>query len=254
MIPPQLIEKIKFSQSLVILTGAGVSAESGIPTFRDLVTGVWQNFDAQKLASADGFVADPALVWSFYEWCRDKVSKIEPNPAHHAIASLVSKIPNLSVITQNVDDLHERAGNNGVIHLHGRLNHSRCFRCNEPHADLENNAAKKSPLDRDQIIDPPHCRKCGGLIRPDVIWFGEALPQNEYNLSEVLCMEADLLLIIGTSGLVYPAANLPYLAKQAGARIAQINYEVNEFESIADFNLYGKAGKLLPLLCQLAFG
>lgn len=249
MFSEKLIDKLQRAQHLVVLTGAGVSAESGIPTFRDALTGLWENFDAEELASENGFLADPALVWGWYEWRRQRVLQAKPNAAHATIARLAQRVPKLTLITQNVDDLHERAGNAEVLHLHGSFHRPRCIACETPYSfpDSTQNSSQESR------IYPPRCTICGGQVRPGVVWFGEMLPQFEWQQAEQACANADLLMIVGTSGLVWPAADLPYKAEQSGCSIVQINPSITSFNSIAEFNLCGKAGELLPKLYQAAF-
>ncbi len=256
MISTKLIDTLQKTQHLVILTGAGVSAESGIPTFRDALTGLWQHYQAEQLASETGFLADPALVWGGYEWRGQRVLKAKPNPGHIAIAKMAQHLPKLTLITQNVDDLHERAGSSNVLHLHGSLHHPRCFICEEPYVypETETNCAAQAGFSHHESrIEPPRCQLCGERIRPGVVWFGETLPQTVWQKASEACQHCDLLLIVGTSGLVWPAANLPYQADKAGIRIAQINPTVTSFNSVASFNLSGKAGEVLPELFEDAF-
>ena len=252
-IPQKLIDILLQAQHLVILTGAGVSAESGIPTFRDTLTGLWENFDAEQLACEDGFSADPALVWGWYEWRRHRVPKAQPNPAHQTIAQLAERVPKLTLITQNVDDLHERAGNQNVLHLHGSLHHPRCFACEEPHVFQELDEAIRAIQLKESRIEPPRCPLCGERIRPGVVWFGESLPMDNWNQAVTASLHCDLMLIVGTSGLVWPAADLPYKADSAGACVVQINPTITSFNGIATFNLCGKAGDILPKLYASAF-
>ncbi len=252
IIPEELIEKLKSCQKLVVLTGAGVSSESGIPTYRDALVGLWKDFDFKKLASVEGFLENPASVWGWYVSRRQKLRTVKPNPAHEVIAKLESLVPEFVLITQNVDDLHERAGSKNIIHLHGSITKAFCIDCKAsyslPNVDLEE---VKDICE--QAIDPPVCLSCGGKIRPGVVWFGEQVPQNDLGDAEVHCMEADLLLIIGTSGLVYPAANLPYLASMSKVTIVQINLEVTDFDSITNYNFKNQAGELMLLLYEAAF-
>ena len=252
-IPQKLIDKLQQAQHLVILTGAGVSAESGIPTFRDTLTGLWENFDAEQLACEDGFLADPALVWGWYEWRRHRVLKAQPNPAHQTIAQLAERVPKLTLITQNVDDLHERAGNQNVLHLHGSLHNPRCFACEEPYVFPELDEAIRAIQLKESRIEPPRCPLCGERIRPGVVWFGESLPMDNWNQAVTASLHCDLMLIVGTSGLVWPAADLPYKADSAGACVVQINPTITNFNGIATFNLCGKAGDILPKLYASAF-
>ncbi|MCK9608669.1 MAG: NAD-dependent deacylase [Methylomonas sp.] len=248
MISAKLIDLLKQAKHLVILTGAGVSAESGIPTFRDALTGLWENYDASQLACEEGFLADPALVWGWYEWRRHRVLNAQPNPAHTTIAKLAKRIPKLTLITQNVDDLHERAGSGDVLHLHGSLNHPRCIKCGAPYQHLE-----ATPVGCESRIDPPNCSVCNGLVRPGVVWFGERLPAEQWDLSKEACKTCELMMIVGTSGMVWPAAELPYLAERLDVPIIQINPTDTSFNIIAKFNLCGKAGEILPKLYEEAF-
>lgn len=253
MISEALIDTLKNCKHLVVFTGAGVSAESGIPTFRDALTGLWTNYDPTRLASESGFLADPALVWGWYEWRRKNVLRSQPNAAHVTIAQLESCVPKVTLITQNVDDLHERAGSKDVIHLHGSIHKPRCFICNEayeiPSLELSSDTA---PVQ--QRLDPPCCPGCSGNIRPGVVWFGEALPEIAWEQAISASQTCDLFLLIGTSGLVWPAANLPYVAKQKRTPVAQINPVSTDFNMSATYNLLGKAGDVLPELYTAAFG
>ena len=210
---------------IVFLTGAGMSAESGVPTFRDALTGLWARFDPMELATEAAFRRDPALVWGWYRWRGARVRDAQPHAGHSAIAALADAGHQVSVVTQNVDDLHERAGSRGVVHLHGSLFASRCIDC----------ATTRDPdpiLDGIAGIDPagdgareaPHaCPACGGMFRPGVVWFGEALPAGAWQRAVAAVEDCDLLVVVGTSGLVHPAASLPGHARQAGARVVEIN-------------------------------
>lgn len=253
MISAELIDTLQHCKHLVVFTGAGVSSESGIPTFRDALTGLWANYDPRSLASEAAFLADPAFVWGWYEWRRKKVLRSSPNPAHVTIAQLANCVPKLTVITQNVDDLHERAGSTDVIHLHGSLHKPRCFICNDvydlPMTDYST-PADEPVQDR---IAPPLCPYCYGNIRPGVVWFGEALPEMAWEQAVAATQDCDLFLMIGTSGLVWPAANLPYVAKNKRTPVVQINPERTDFDLSATYNLAGKAGDLLPQLYAAAF-
>ena len=250
MIPAPLIEKLQKTEHLVILTGAGVSAESGIPTFRDALTGLWENYDVESLASEFGFLADPALVWGWYEWRRNKVLRTKPNPAHYTIAQLEKQVPKLTLITQNVDDLHERAGSHNVLHLHGSLHQPRCLLCEQPYIIPKETLPES---DKESRIKPPRCHVCDGPVRPGVVWFGEQLPEHAWQQAQDACQHCDLMLVVGTSGVVWPVANLPYLADQQGISIAQINPIITSLNAIAAYNLLGKAGEILPQLYSAAF-
>ncbi|UQU68339.1 NAD-dependent deacylase [Couchioplanes caeruleus] len=229
------------ARRVVVFTGAGVSAESGIPTFRDALTGLWERFDARALATPRAFRTDPALVWGWYEWRRTLVGRAHPNPAHHAVAG----IPGAVVVTQNVDDLHERAGSADVVHLHGSLFEPRCADCGEPWP-LPTDPADEPEEGR--RLPPPRCARCSGPVRPGVVWFGEALPEAALERAVEVAAACDLMLTIGTSGLVYPAAELPHVAARAGAAVIQINPQPTALDPVADVNLHGPAARMLPSL------
>lgn len=246
-----LIQKLQTAKHLVVLTGAGVSAESGIATFRDALTGLWENYDAETLASEDGFLADPALVWGWYEWRRNKVLQTTPNRAHRTIAQLANQVPKFTLITQNVDDLHERAGSQNVLHLHGSLHHPRCFDCHTPYVFPEEST--QAIALKENRIEPPKCPLCDNPIRPGIVWFGESLPVDVWDDAVEACEQCDLMLIVGTSASVYPAASLPYIANKNGATVVQVNPMITGFNSVAAYNFHGKAGVILPKLYDAAF-
>ena len=250
--PPSLNElaaRLRLCRHLVILTGAGVSQESGIPTFRDTLTGLWSQFEAERLATPAAFKADPALVWSWYEWRRAQVLACEPNAAHAAIAELAHRVPRLTLITQNVDRLHQRAGSPEVLELHGSLHRPCCHACRRPYA-----LTGPPPLpDEGQRLPPLRCAHCGGRIRPGVVWFGEMLPANILKQAEAAARDGDLFLSVGTSALVYPAAGLPWAAAEAGVLVAQINPDTTPLDSLAAVNLQGTAAQILPELVARAF-
>ena len=239
----QIIEALNTARHIVVLTGAGVSAESGIPTFRDPLTGLWQRFDPMELASAQAFRRNPALVWGWYEWRRMKVMQAQPNPAHLALARLAEHTPQMTLITQNVDDLHERAGSRDVIHLHGSLLRPRCFACaREPQSRLP----EPNEPEQGRELEPPRCEHCGGRLRPGVVWFGESLPDAALRRAFSAAKEADLLLVVGTSGIVYPAAELPTIVRRAGARVIHINPQLSLEDG--EFVIAVTAGEILPQL------
>jgi NAD-dependent deacetylase len=245
MFNPDMLNALRKARHIAVFTGAGVSAESGIPTFRDAQTGLWKQFDAARLASPQGYRADKALVWGWYEWRRMKVLQAAPNPAHFAIAELADQTEKLTVITQNVDDLHERAGSVGVIHLHGSLHKPRCFACARPYQFSSDIPVEPADGRR---LEPPRCTKCNGRIRPGVVWFGEVLPEAEWQRAKIIMRNCDTLISVGTSSLVWPAAQLPIDAVRYGATVIQINPDETSLDSIAHFNLRGKAGDILPRL------
>lgn len=241
---------LRSARHLVVLTGAGVSAESGIPTFRDALTGLWAQFDAQALATPEAFRHDPALVWGWYEWRRAKVLRAQPNPGHLSIAKLERLVPEVTLVTQNVDDLHERAGSASPIHLHGSLNHPRCFACARPHV-LPSEVPDEPEGGR--RLEPPRCLHCRGRIRPGVVWFGEALPEAAWKEAKTAAGSCDLMLVVGTSGLVYPAAGLPEVAAANGARIIQVNPSPVELDVDCAAHLVGEAGVMMPALVAAAW-
>ncbi len=203
-----------------------MSAESGIPTFRGN-GGLWRQFRAQDLATPEAFASDPKLVWEWYDWRRRLVAAAQPNAGHIALAQLEARCPDFTLITQNVDDLHERAGSRNILHVHGSIWLVRCESCGTEAMDM------RSPLPD----LPPRCA-CGGLQRPGVVWFGENLPQDVWSQAEDATRRADFFLVVGTSGVVYPAAGLSALAKSRGATVFEVNIETN-----------GPAGVVLPELC-----
>lgn len=241
---------LRRARHVVVFTGAGVSAESGIPTFRDALSGLWQRFDPGDLATAEAFRRDPALVWGWYEWRRAQVLKARPNPAHQAIAALARQVPKLTLVTQNVDDLHERAGSPEVIHLHGSLHAPRCFACARPFAGL---AADPQEPAAGRRLEPPRCPHCGGRVRPGVVWFGEELPAQALQQAFAAAGECDLLLSVGTSGVVYPAARIPQLALESGALLVHVNPQAAAAEGAREYWLGGAAGLVLPQLLAQAF-
>lgn len=250
-----LVPTLRAARHAVAFTGAGVSAESGIPTFRDALTGLWTRYDAATLASPEGFRADPELVWGWYEWRRMKALQAEPNPAHRAIAAMASRFPRLTPITQNVDDLHERAGSRDVLHLHGSLHRPRCGACGLP---WEFPPGLPVEPEGGRRLAPPRCPACGERVRPGVVWFGESLEAGFARALESLegldaGVPCDLLFAVGTSSMVWPAAHIPYAAKRLGATVVQVNPLETELDAAADFNLRGPAGEILPALVEAAW-
>jgi len=229
-------ELVRRSQSIVSFSGAGLSAESGVPTFRDRSepNSLWAKFDPMALASPQGFAADPKMVIEWYAWRRTRLATLQPNAAHRALASRRDMLH----ITQNVDDLLERAGTDAksIVHLHGTITEDRCHgSCGHVEAiDLTN-----PPLCRT-------CRVCAAPMRPNVVWFGEMLPRGAWDRAERACEECDLLLVIGTSAEVHPAAGLIGLAKSRGAKIVVVNPDASGASHLADIELSGKAGEVLP--------
>lgn len=247
---PVLVAALRDARHVMVLTGAGVSAESGIPTFRDALTGLWRNFDAASLATPEAFRRDPALVWGWYEWRRMKALLARPNAAHVAIAQLPARVARLSLFTQNVDDLHERAGSRDVRHLHGSLHHPRCADCSRPYALP---AAVPAEPEGGRRLAPPACPACGGPVRPGVVWFNEALPEDILAQAFASCGASDLLIVAGTSGTVYPVAQLPDVARRAGCRVVQVNPAASELDRVCAWNLRGSAAQVLPALIDRAW-
>lgn len=232
---------------IAVLSGAGVSAESGVPTFRDAQTGLWAQYDPQRLATEDGFRADPALVWRWYASRREKIAAVEPNAGHHALAAFARRHPGrLSVITQNVDGLHQRAGSPGVLALHGNIAEDQWL---EPCAMPQRLGGGCAPSSA-QAGEPPRCQQCGNWVRPAVVWFGERLPADALAAAESAAQRCDLMLVVGTSGEVYPAAGLAFAAHAAGAQVVVLNTEASALDGIAHAVLRGKAAELLPALLQ----
>ncbi len=241
-IPSNLIHTVKTAKHIVILTGAGVSKESGVPTFREAQTGLWARYDPQMLATAQAFQANPKLVWDWYAWRRSLVTSVNPNPAHEAIAKLEQLVPKLTLITQNVDGLHARAGSSSVIELHGNIMRIKCF---EQHHLV--------PEWKDDGEDVPQCPQCGSLLRPDVVWFGEGLPREAFETAVSATESCDLFLSIGTSSLVQPAASLPIMAIQNGTITVEINPTSTPITDYMTHVLAGPAGEILPEFIQMAF-
>jgi len=233
------------ARHVVVFTGAGVSAESGIPTFRDALAGLWERFDAEQLATPEAFRRDPDLVWGWYEWRRMLVMRAQPNAAHRAIAELEGRVDRFTLVTQNVDDLHDRAGSRAPLRLHGSLFAPRCFECDEP-APLAPGIPQEPESGR--RLAPPSCGRCGAKVRPGVVWFGEALPEAAIARAFEAAESCDVLLSVGTSSLVHPAAQVPWIAKRAGARVIQVNPNPTALDEIADLNLRTPAATALPTL------
>lgn len=232
----------------VFLTGAGMSAESGIPTFRDALTGLWARFDAQSLATPEAFRRDPALCWGWYRWRAALVRRAAPNAGHLAIAAHADAGHAVAVVTQNVDDLHERAGARDVVHLHGSLFASRGIDCGHvvsPDPILERLDAVPADGAREA---PPPCPRCGGAFRPGVVWFGEALPEDAWQRACEIVSRCALLVVVGTSGLVHPAASLPRLARECGARVVEINPVDSAVSAVAHERIRMPAATGIPVL------
>jgi len=236
-ITQSLLSHLRSAQRVVALTGAGVSAESGIPTFREAQTGLWAKYDPAQLATPEAFARNPRLVWDWYEWRRALRRDTQPNAGHYALAALAKHVPRLVVITQNIDGLHQLAGSTDVIELHGNLQRNQCSREN---IVIDRAAARPTA---DGLLACPHC---GAYLRPDVVWFGEALPRDALERAFAESTQCDVFFVIGTSGVVEPAASLPRYAKRAGAFLVEINPEETPLSTIADVVLRRKSGEVLP--------
>ncbi len=244
-VPPGKLEEgrrlLAEARFVGVLTGAGVSAESGVPTFRG-EDGLWKQYRAEELATPEAFARDPALVWEWYRWRRGLIREKKPNPAHYALVELEKGLAarggEFGLITQNVDGLHEKAGSKRVIPIHGNIWEVRC-------ADRRCGWKK---VDRGELEDLPRCPKCGGLARPGVVWFGEALPADALDEVERILEGCDLFLVAGTSGVVQPAASFAWAARRRGAQVIEVNLEPTPLTEAAHLAFHGPAGEILPAL------
>lgn len=236
-------ERFRAATRIAVLTGAGISAESGIPTFREAQTGLWQRFRAEELASPEAFARDPLTVWEWYRWRRVLIDRAQPNEGHKAVVTLQRHKPGTTVVTQNVDGLHQAVGTRDVIELHGSIHHARCSSCGSMRSWAP-----------DEPVFPPGCTDCGAMLRPNIVWFGENLPATALERAFEAAERCEVFLSIGTSNLVQPAASLPWLAATRGAFVVVVNVAM-EGQREADnvVHLTGKAGEVLPRLLQLAF-
>jgi NAD-dependent deacetylase len=245
---PRLVEaaqaagvRLAAARRLLVLTGAGVSAESGVPTFRG-PEGLWRQYRPEDLATAEAFARDPRLVWEWYAWRRERIAPLRPNAAHVAIARLERRAGEFLLATQNVDGLHALAGSRRMVELHGNLWRVRCLGCGRTGED------RRVPLPE----LPPRCAACGSRLRPDIVWFGEALPEEAVREAFGAAESAEAVLVVGTSSLVFPAAALPQVASEHGAFVVEVNPEVTPFTARASAALRGKAAEVVPLLAGLA--
>lgn len=235
-------EQLRQARRIAVLTGAGISAESGIPTFRDALTGLWARFRPEDLATPEAFRRNPDLVWSWYRARRHALRAVEPNPGHLALVELARRVPELTLVTQNVDGLHARAGSRDVIELHGNITRLKCFERNHP-------------IERDPDSESvPRCGICGSAVRPDVVWFGELLPEASLRRAQEAARSCDLFLSVGTSNLVEPAASLPWIAAAAGAAVLVVNPSMEgQRTGPGIHHLTGPAGVVLPALLREAW-
>ena len=237
MIPDELITAVADARHVTVLTGAGVSAESGVPTFREAQAGLWAQYDPTELATPEAFAANPTLVWDWYQFRRKLILGVEPNPGHVALAKLESLVPGMTLVTQNVDGLHARAGSTDVIEFHGNLFANRCF-------------AEDKVVTGRESKQLPFCPDCGAPLRPGVVWFGEAIPEAARDRAFQAARDCDVFFSVGTSSLVYPAAGLVEIAREAGATLVEVNPEPTELAATLDFALAGPSGELLPALVK----
>ena len=241
MIPDRLNQCLQHTRRPVVLTGAGSSAESGVPTFRDAQTGLWAQYNPADLATPEAFENDPATVWDWYQWRRKLILEARPNAGHAALARWQQARTELALITQNVDGLHQRAGNTGVLELHGNIHRNICHRTGEP---IEDAWIARHVEQR----PPPSPHHPDGLARPDVVWFGEALPARVLEQAFEAAQQCDLMIVAGTAGAVQPAASLPAVAAEAGATVVEVNPGETELSGLADYCLRGGFGEVLPAL------
>lgn len=240
--PTSLIESLHSAKKIVALTGAGISAESGLATFRDAQTGLWSNFKPEELATAEAFRRNPKFVQDWYALRREQALAAKPNAGHLALAEMEKHAPEFLLVTQNVDGLHERAGSKRMVELHGNIHRFRCFDndCASENFDIDPSTVLRTGNRR--------CRSCGGNLRPDVVWFGEMLPVDALESAIAASENCDAFFSIGTSSLVYPAADLWRHAKDSGAIVIEINKDPTSLTPLADYSFHGKAGKILPSL------
>ena len=238
-LPGDLVDTLRAAERVVVLTGAGVSAESGVPTFREAQTGLWRQYDPRELATPQAFARNPRLVWEWYQWRRQLIEKARPNPAHYALVDLEQHIPQFLLVTQNIDGFHWAAGSRDMVELHGNIARTKCF-------------------DEGIIVDnweetgevPPRCPHCRGYLRPDVVWFGEGIPAHALHAAFEASQACQVFLSVGTSAAVAPAGSLPLVAKRHGARVVEINPQQTAVTMMADWSIRGKAGEVLPALVR----
>ncbi len=234
-LPAKLLDALRNARHVTVLTGSGISAESGVPTFRDAQTGLWSKFKPEELATPEAFQRNPKLVWEWYAWRRELVTLARPNPGHLALVELEKGVPQFTLVTQNVDGLHQRAGSRNVIELHGNITRTKCF---------AEGTVVENWEDTGDV--PPRCPFCGALLRPDVVWFSEILPQDALERAVQASRDCDVFFSIGTSTQVYPAAALPWEALDTGAVVVEINPNPTFLTRRATFVLHGPSGVTLP--------
>lgn len=249
--PVEMIEQVRAwlrpAQHIAMLTGAGVSAESGVPTFRDAQTGMWARFRPEDLATEDAFRRDPQRVWGWYAERRENLRDVQPNDGHRVVADFQQRHPGrLTLITQNVDGLHQKAGSTGVLALHGNIFEDQWLdRC-----ELARRAQDACCVEQAEPGNPPRCAQCGNLARPAVVWFGEMLPAAAMAAAERAAARCEVMLVVGTAGAVYPAAGLAHQAREAGAKVVIVNPRASELDDVAHVLLPGTSVQVLPRLLQ----
>lgn len=229
-------ERLALARRVVVLTGAGISAESGVPTFRG-EGGLWRQYRAVDLATPEAFARDPQLVWEFYNWRREVLAPLGPNPGHRALVELEPEFSSFTLVTQNIDGLHQKAGSRSVLELHGNIWHVRCLSCGRVRED------------RSVLSPMPRCEDCGGLLRPHVVWFGENLDPGILTRAFDVMKTADFMMVIGTSGTVEPAASMGMLARRNGAYLVEVNLDPTPYTTFYDVSILGKSGEVLPRIC-----
>jgi NAD-dependent deacetylase len=237
---PKLRSLLQYTESVCVLTGAGISAESGVETFRGS-NGLWSKLKPEELANFDAFMRNPELVWEWYNYRKEIIHHVIPNPAHFALARMQELVKDFTLVTQNIDNLHIRAGSANVLELHGNIERSYCTGCGKFAVNVEVTPENKVP----------HCQFCNGIIRPDIVWFGEMLPDGIFEAATEAAIRCELFLTVGTSAVVYPAAQLPLTARTHGAYVVEINMERTEISHSVHETLLGKAGEILPHLLMI---
>jgi len=241
--PPDLLTLLIRTSKLAALTGAGVSQESGLRTFRDAQTGLWSQYKPEELASPEAFARDPKLIWDWYAWRREAVKAVRPNQGHYVLVEIEQRVSQFTLITQNVDGLHRMAGSQNLLELHGNIQRVRCAEC-----------YTFTETWGDDTESVPRCEVCGGLLRPDVVWFGETLPRDQLERAIEAARTCEVFLSIGTSGVVQPAASLAHAAHNRGAVVVEINAEPTPLTPKTDYFIQGKSGEILPELVKAVWG
>ena len=241
--PAELISYLTKATRVAVLTGAGASQESGLRTFRDAQSGLWAQYKPQDLASPEAFARDPKLVWDWYAWRREAIKGVRPNAGHYALVEMEKRIETFTLITQNVDGLHRMAGNSNVLELHGNILKVRCSEC-----------GTFTEVWGDDSESVPCCERCNGMLRPDVVWFGESLPRAELESAVNAARTCQVFFSIGTSGVVQPAAALAHAARNKGSVVVEVNAEPTPLTPKVDFAFHGKSGEIMPQLVKAVWG